>query len=89
MVDSASVGLTAFERSFAALGVPFDHDLYREVYSPNWYSVYEALGLPQEKWQQADDLWVHHYGELNVEPIAGGVFKSADCRSGGIDVLRC
>jgi len=71
VVDTARLGLAAFERSFAALGVPFDHQLYREVYSPNWYSVYEALGLPQEKWREADDLWIQHYGEQTAEPIPG------------------
>jgi HAD superfamily hydrolase (TIGR01509 family) len=71
VVDSAQLGLTAFERSFAALGVLFDHETYRSVYSPNWYSVYEALGLPKEKWQQADELWIHHYGEQVAQPVAG------------------
>jgi pyrophosphatase PpaX len=71
IVDSAQLGLTAFERSFAALGVQFDHEVYREVYSPNWYSVYEALGLPKDKWQQADDLWIQHYGEQVAQPVAG------------------
>ncbi len=71
MVDSASLGLAAFERSFAALGAHFDHDVYRTNYSPNWYSVYEALGLPREKWQEADDLWVRHYGEQVAQPLAG------------------
>ena len=71
VVDSAQLGLTAFEHSFAALGVTFDHETYRSVYSPNWYSVYEALGLPKEKWQQADELWIHHYGEQVAQPITG------------------
>ena len=71
LVDSAQLGLTAFERSFAALGVLFDHEIYRQVYSPNWYSVYEALGLPKEKWQQADELWIQHYGEQVAQPVAG------------------
>ena len=71
VVDSAQLGLTAFERSFAALGVTFDLETYRSVYSPNWYSVYEALGLPKEKWQQADELWIHHYGEQVAQPITG------------------
>jgi HAD superfamily hydrolase (TIGR01509 family) len=71
IVDSAQLGLTAFEQSFAALGHDFDHEVYARVYSPNWYSVYEALGLPQELWQKADDLWVHHYGEQIAEPVAG------------------
>lgn len=70
MVDSAQLGLIAFEQSFAALGMNFDHEIYARVYSPNWYSVYEALGLPKEKWQEADELWVHHYGEQVAQPVA-------------------
>ncbi len=71
VVDSAHLGLTAFEQSFAALGVAFDHEVYRSVYSPNWYSVYEAMGLPKEKWQRADELWIQHYGEQIAEPVPG------------------
>jgi HAD superfamily hydrolase (TIGR01509 family) len=71
LVDSAQLGLTAFEQSFAALGVAFDQEIYRAVYSPNWYSVYEAMGLPKEKWQLADDLWVQHYGEQTAQPVPG------------------
>ncbi|HEY6231875.1 MAG TPA: HAD-IA family hydrolase [Pyrinomonadaceae bacterium] len=73
LVDSAQLGQLAFERSFAELGVPFDHETYRKVYSPNWYSVYTAMGLPKEKWQQADDLWIAHYGEQLAQPIPGAV----------------
>lgn len=73
LIDSAQLGLVAFERSFADLGVTFDHETYRKVYSPNWYSVYTALGLPEEKWQQADDLWISHYGEQLAQPIPGAV----------------
>jgi HAD superfamily hydrolase (TIGR01509 family) len=69
LVDSAQLGLTAFEHSFASLGVTFDHEIYREVYSPNWYLVYEAMGLPREKWKLADDLWVQHYGDQTAQPV--------------------
>jgi HAD superfamily hydrolase (TIGR01662 family) len=71
VVDSAQLGLTAFEQSFSALGVAFDHELYRAVYSPNWYSIYEAMGLPKDKWDKADELWVQHYGEQIAQPVAG------------------
>lgn len=71
LVDSAQLGLTAFEQSFAALGATFDHEIYRAVYSPNWYSVYEAMGLPKEKWQMADELWIQHYGAQTAQPVAG------------------
>jgi HAD superfamily hydrolase (TIGR01662 family) len=71
LVDSAQLGLTAYEKSFAELGIPFDHETYRAVYSPNWLSVYEGLGLPKEQWQRADELWTKHYGEQSVELIKG------------------
>ncbi len=71
LVDSAQLGLTAFEHSFAALGVAFDHEIYSEAYSPNWYSVYQAMGLPQDKWERADELWTQHYGEQNAQLVEG------------------
>lgn len=71
LADSAHLGLVAFEKTFAALGVPFAHDIYEAKYSPNWYSTYEALGLPKEKWQTADDLWIQHYGDQSAELIDG------------------
>lgn len=71
LVDSAQLGLTAFEQSFAALGVAFDHDIYREAYSPNWYSVYQAMGLPEDKWGRADELWTQHYGEQTAQLVDG------------------
>ena len=71
LVDSAQLGLTAFEQSFATLGVAFDHETYQKVYSPNWYSVYEAMGLPKDKWKMADELWIQHYGEQTAELVEG------------------
>ena len=70
-MDSAQLGLAAYEKSFAALGATFDREIYRRAYSPNWYSTYEALGLPKEKWQMADELWVRHYDEQTAELVEG------------------
>ena len=83
VVDSAQLGLTAFERSFAELGVPFDQEVYARFYSPNWYSVYEALGLPKEQWQKADDLWIHYYGEQTAQPVAGAHATINELKSRG------
>ena len=83
VVDSAQLGLTAYEKSFAELGIPFDHETYRAVYSPNWLSVYEGLGLPKEQWQRADELWTQHYGEKSVELIKGAGETIAKLRQKG------
>jgi HAD superfamily hydrolase (TIGR01549 family) len=71
LADSAQLGLAAFQKTFADLEVTFPLDVYEATYSPNWYSTYEALGLPKEKWQRADDLWLQHYGEETAQLIEG------------------
>ncbi len=71
VVDSAHLGLVAFQKTFAVLGLPFPQPIYEAKYSPNWYSLYEAMGLPQEKWEEADSLWIRHYGEQTAAFIGG------------------
>jgi HAD superfamily hydrolase (TIGR01509 family) len=71
LVDSAHLGLVAFEKTFDELGVPFEHDVYEATYSPNWYATYEALGLPKQLWQVADESWLRHYGEQSAALIEG------------------
>jgi len=71
IVDSAPLGLVAFQKTFAVLGLPFPEPIYEKAYSPNWYTLYEAMGLPQEKWDEADSLWLKHYGEQTAAFIAG------------------
>jgi HAD superfamily hydrolase (TIGR01549 family) len=71
LVDSAHLGLQAFQKAFAELGEPFPIDVYESTYSPNWYTTYEALCLPRDKWQRADELWLLHYGDQLAELIEG------------------
>jgi HAD superfamily hydrolase (TIGR01549 family) len=69
--DSAQLGLTAFQKSFSSLGLDFPQEIYEVAYSPNWYAIYEAMGLPDEKWATADELWMQHYGEQTPNLVAG------------------
>lgn len=71
LVDSAHLGLFAFQCTFAELGYAFPMDVYEATYSPNWYATYKALGLPEHLWESADTLWLQHYGEQTAELIDG------------------
>jgi len=71
LVDSAQLGLLAFQKTFQALAITFHQELYEAHYSPNWYVMYEALALPRDQWQTADELWVHHYGEQAPKLVEG------------------
>ena len=71
LVDSAHIGLAAFQHSFAELGFAFQIETYEANYSPNWYLTYEALQLPKDLWAKADALWQQHYGEQTAMLIEG------------------
>jgi HAD superfamily hydrolase (TIGR01509 family) len=75
LVDSAQSACDASIKSMKDLGIAVDIATYERIYSPNWYSMYEALGLPKEKWQQADDLWIRHYGPT-VSDLAPDVLRA-------------
>src|SRR5260370_8873262 len=40
-------------------------------YSPNWYQVYRAAGLPRRLWQDAARAWRAHYAKHRPKLIAG------------------
>jgi len=71
LYDSATAGLLAFQKTFADLGISFTREFYEASYSPNWYSMYEALNLPKERWESADELWLEHYGEQEPRLVEG------------------
>ena len=71
IVDSAQLGLNAYQKAFAELNFVFSQDIYEVSYSPNWYLTYEALGLPKENWTQADVLWRLHYDKETPTIIEG------------------
>jgi HAD superfamily hydrolase (TIGR01509 family) len=83
LADSAGLGLIAFQKTFVDLGVAFPLEVYEATYSPNWYATYEALGLPKEKWQAADDLWLKHYGEQTAQLIEGAAQTLLDLQQKG------
>lgn len=71
LADSAPLGLAAFQKAFEEHGVSFSLEVYERTYSPNWYSIYESLGLPKKDWQRVDDLWLKHYGDQTAELVSG------------------
>lgn len=83
IVDSAQLGLNAYQKAFAELDFTFSREIYESHYSPNWYQTYEALGLPREKWARADDLWRFHYDNGTLAIIEGAAEALVSVRDKG------
>ena len=83
LFDSATAGRIAFQKTFDDLGIAFTEEFYEQGYSPNWYSMYEALNLEKDKWQMADALWLQHYGEQPPKLVAEASSTLLELRSRG------
>lgn len=76
LVDSFRSHYRVYQRVFTDLGMFFDESAYQRFYSPNWYIFYERMGVPKERWPEADRLWLHYYRQ-----------EAPDRREGADDVL--
>jgi HAD superfamily hydrolase (TIGR01509 family) len=70
--DSAQQAFKAMAAAFAAMGRTLEQEIYEQVYSPNWYAMFEKLCLPKELWAKADDLWLRHYDYDASRLVPGG-----------------
>jgi HAD superfamily hydrolase (TIGR01509 family) len=86
LLDSLTVQYGVFTRVLEALGKRFDEAVYRAHYSPNWYLLYERLGLPRERWPEADRLWLEHYARTSPPAMPGAEEVITAARSVGLAV---
>ncbi len=84
LVDSAEASYRCYEETFASYGIGFDRDTYAATYSPNWHRTYVAVGLPQERWAEADARWVERYGCHAIPLVAGAEDAIARVAAAGL-----
>ena len=71
LVDSAAKSYRCYVKVFETYGIGYDRDQYQQTYTPDWYRTYEAVGLPEEQWPEADTLWTQCYQEEPSELLPG------------------
>jgi HAD superfamily hydrolase (TIGR01549 family) len=71
LVDSAEASYRCYVRLFDEYGIAFDRGVFESTYSPNWHRTYEALGLPRERWEEADGRWLRHYASEQTRLLPG------------------
>jgi HAD superfamily hydrolase (TIGR01509 family) len=73
LVDSAEASFRCYSRVFESFGIPFDRATFAATYSPNWQHTYVSLGLPQERWPEADALWCEAYAQHANRLVPGAL----------------
>jgi len=84
IVDSAEATFRCYVRLFDSYRIPFDRDRFQQTYSPAWYGTYEALGLPRESWEEADQRWLDYYAAEESVCLSGVGEALAGLQQAGI-----
>jgi HAD superfamily hydrolase (TIGR01509 family) len=71
LVDSYHADSQAYLGMFQALGLSWGIEELAANYAPDWYAVYRAAGIPQERWNDADGLWRTHYAKHHSKLLRG------------------
>lgn len=61
IVNSFEADSGAYKQMFAALGIEWTEEQLARHYSPDWHRVYLAVGIPRDRWDEADRLWRSYY----------------------------
>ena len=63
LIDSYHADSQAYLAMFREFGLTWGLKELEIHYSPDWYTVYRAAGIPTEHWNRADRLWRRHYAK--------------------------
>jgi HAD superfamily hydrolase (TIGR01509 family) len=71
LIDSYHADSQAYLGMFRELGLGWGLKELELHYSPDWYTVYRAAGVPEEHWDRADKLWRIHYAKHASKLVPG------------------
>jgi len=71
LINSYRADTSAYLAMFKEMGISWGIEELEKHYSPNWYQVYRAAGLPRKRWTEADRVWRAHYAKHRPKLMAG------------------
>ena len=76
LADSHSSLYEANAAVMRALDLPFSPELYREHYAPDWRLMYERLGVPADRIDEANRVWEAAFHGTHTSVLLPGVLDA-------------
>jgi phosphoglycolate phosphatase len=71
IVDSIRTLFAIDEAICRRVEVPFDEAIFRRTFSPNWRRMYDSLGIPKDRVDDAVRVWSETFRGDEMEPFPG------------------
>jgi HAD superfamily hydrolase (TIGR01549 family) len=84
LADSAECSYRCYVKVFEAFGKSFGRDDFERTYSPNWHRTYVAMGVPEDRWTEADSIWLRHYAQDEAGLLPGARAALDRLRAAGL-----
>lgn len=85
LADSLAMLYSANVAVMRHFGLPFDRELYRRHFAPDWRLMYSRLGVPSERIEEAGAVWrVAFGGGITTELLPGAAETLQTLRARGI-----
>ncbi|HVP64975.1 MAG TPA: HAD family hydrolase [candidate division Zixibacteria bacterium] len=83
LVDSAMSSFLTFQKALAECGVEFTWDQFAAHFTTDWHRMYEAVGLHQSRFLEADRVWKKCYPCVEYHAVAGAHETLSELRNRG------
>jgi phosphoglycolate phosphatase-like HAD superfamily hydrolase len=50
-----------FQKALEHVGIPFTWEQFKNHFTPDWHRMYEAVGVPEARFLEADAAWKSNY----------------------------
>ena len=81
LLDSFSIHYDVYKLMFEHFDIQINRERFLRSYSPDWYQTYEAMGLPDEDWESANEIWVEE-AEKRDSNLFPGIKETLSLLSG-------
>ncbi|HEV3420249.1 MAG TPA: HAD family hydrolase [Candidatus Acidoferrum sp.] len=71
LLNSYHADSQAYLAMFRVMGVNWGLEELEQHYSPDWYAVYRAAKIAEERWDEADRVWRAYYAKHPSKLMAG------------------
>ncbi|HEX8925782.1 MAG TPA: HAD family hydrolase [Terriglobales bacterium] len=83
LVDSAMSSFLTFQKALAECGVEFTWDQFSAHFTTDWHRMYEAVGLHESRFLEADRAWKRCYPCVAYHTVAGAGEVLSELRNRG------
>jgi HAD superfamily hydrolase (TIGR01509 family) len=84
LIDSAEATFAAYARLFQGFGLRFERADFERTYSPDWRRTYAGVGLPGDRWAEADAAFLRLYTQAPPGLLPGAAEAVGRLASAGL-----